>query len=188
MKPSGITGPAMDKLISGQRLAINQTLQSNNGRYQVVMQGDGNLVLYEGIPHAPRAVWSTGTWSLPIGYRPTYAEMQGDGNFVLYNNARVPAWSSSTWGNPGSRIVLQDDRNFVLYGPNNNPLWASHTYVAPEPTEIHAHKEDQVGWGKKIVADATLYRDGRLVVDSWQQNDNWTGGLRGEILLLCVDG
>lgn len=38
----------MNTLNPGGQLAIGQELRSNNGLYALVMQGDGNLVLYEG--------------------------------------------------------------------------------------------------------------------------------------------
>jgi hypothetical protein len=34
---------------------------------------------------------------------------------------------------------------------------------------------------------AVLYRDGTLTVESYQKNDNWFGGLRGRILVVCID-
>lgn len=39
-----------DALRPGQRLISdnNDTLMSNNGRFRLIMQNDGNLVLYEG--------------------------------------------------------------------------------------------------------------------------------------------
>ncbi len=35
------------------------------------------------------------------------AVMQGDGNFVLYHHGWTALWSSGTYGNPGSHIVMQ---------------------------------------------------------------------------------
>lgn len=52
--------------------------------------------------------------------------MQGDGNFVIYNWADGPVWSSNTYGNPGSKLVMQDDGNLVVYR-GGTPLWASDT-------------------------------------------------------------
>jgi hypothetical protein len=44
-----------------------------------------------------------------------------------------------------------------------------------------------VGYRKQMRTWAYLYPNGVLVVDSYQKNDNWTGGLRGRILVICVD-
>ncbi|MCG7216336.1 hypothetical protein [Paenibacillus mucilaginosus] len=49
---------AKDTLFVGEQLAAGQSLQSQNGRFNLVMQTDGNLVLYRdhGIP-----IWSVKT-------------------------------------------------------------------------------------------------------------------------------
>jgi MIR domain len=115
----------MNTLNPGGSLSVNQELRSNNGLYVLIMQGDGNLVLYEGVMTPPRrAVWSTNTWNLPPERRPNRAAMQQDGNFVLYSTTGAE-WASGTWTFPGSRLVLQDDRNLVIYDPNNIARWAS---------------------------------------------------------------
>jgi len=116
----------MNTLRGGGRLNPGQQLRSNNGRYTLIMQRDGNLVLYE---RGGRAVWDTGTWGGPPETLPIRAEMQHDGNFVLYDAVNEPRWDSGTWNNAGSRIVLQDDRNLVIYNRNNQALWDSGTWV-----------------------------------------------------------
>jgi hypothetical protein len=63
------------------------------------MQGDGNLVEYEGAT----AIWASGTSGSG-----NYAVMQGDGNFVVYNASNVAKWSSGTSGNPGGYLELAD--------------------------------------------------------------------------------
>jgi hypothetical protein len=177
----------MDTLQANGRLELNQTLQSDNGQHTLVMQADGNLVLYDGWPGAPTAIWASNTAWMDPGLRPTYVEMQSDGNFVLYNSNRVPAWDSGTWNHPGSRIVLQNDRNLVLFDPNG-PIWASHTGLDLSGTAVVQNKRDEVGYGKFMTTDATLYRNGRIVVDTFCQNGNWTSGLRGKVLVVAVDG
>jgi hypothetical protein len=182
-----------DTLKAGERLHIGHELRSANGLYRLIMQADGNLVQYDS---GGTALWDTGTWSLPAWFRPTYAILQDDGNFVLYNAAKYPAWESATQGHPGSQLVLQDDRNVVISNADNAPVWG-HGLSVQEPELAAAslfgnvvvrRKNEQVGWGKRIDTTAVLYRDGRLGVDSYQKNDNWTGGLRGRILVVCLDG
>lgn len=194
-----------DTLPAGSELAVGQELQSNNGRYRAVMQGDGNFVLYEA---ANVAVWSTDTWR-PVGqlFQPVKAVMQGDGNFVLYSAVGFPAWASGTDGRGGDRLVLQNDRNLAIYTPAGEPVWESHTAIAqappppppppppagvayPMPVQVPVHANPgrlEVGWGKFMTTDATLYRDGRLVCDVRTENSNWTGGLRGRLLVVGVD-
>jgi hypothetical protein len=91
-----------ETLPSGQRLV------STDGQYVMVMQGDGNLVVY-----APgnRPIWASGT-----GVGGSDLTMQGDGNLVVYTPPRpnrVAVWASGTSG--GLRLELQTDGNFVLY-------------------------------------------------------------------------
>jgi hypothetical protein len=51
--------------------------------------------------------------------------MQTDGNLVIYDMANQPRWSSNTWQNPGSKLVVQDDGNVVIYRPDGKPVWAT---------------------------------------------------------------
>ena len=64
------------------------------------MQGDGNLVEYNG---AGVPVWASGT--AVSGSR---AVMQSDGNFVVYNGSNQPLWTSDTGGQPGAYLRLRD--------------------------------------------------------------------------------
>ncbi|MHA0286092.1 Ig-like domain-containing protein [Mycobacterium sp. C3-094] len=112
--------PIPDHLDAGQWLQPNQYILSHNGRYKLVMQGDGNLVEYDNQTNA--ALWASGT----NGRAGLRAAMQGDGNFVLYTPApQTGVWSTKTNGYPGSRIVLQDDGNLVVY-QGSTALWDRH--------------------------------------------------------------
>lgn len=110
-----------DRLLADQSLVTDQELHSPNGRHRLVMQGDGNLVLYRA---NGKPKWATGTDGRQIGA----AYMQGDGNLVLYDAAGA-VWASGTHGNPGAHLVLQDDGNLVIYHPQGHPLWATGTNV-----------------------------------------------------------
>jgi hypothetical protein len=98
-------------------LGNNETLTSADGRFRLVMQADGNLVLYQ----YGQALWASGT----NGARS--ARMQADGNFVLYDAANRAVWASHSAGHPGARLVLQDDGNLVVYDAYGRALWASNT-------------------------------------------------------------
>ncbi|MGX9672766.1 LysM peptidoglycan-binding domain-containing protein [Mycobacterium sp. HM-7] len=114
-----------DTLQKGEKLEVGQSLTSNNGAYRLVLQDDGNLVLYTG----EQSVWSTGT----NGQDVQRAEVQEDGNFVLYTPDK-PVWHSDTKGAENVRLVLQDDRNLVLYS-GDDAKWSSgtHTDEVPAP-------------------------------------------------------
>ena len=107
-------------LVPGNSLMPNQELVSTNGKWKLIMQTDGNLVLYR--TETGFAEWSTKT----NGQDVKGAFMQGDGNFVLYTFANKPVWDSKTYGKPGSYLILQDDGNLVIYQPNV-AVWASGT-------------------------------------------------------------
>lgn len=110
-------------LRTGQRLRAGQQMWSGNGKYRLVMQGDGNLVLYK---KGTGALWASKT----NGRRGAYAVMQGDGNFVVYAGGK-PWWASKTHGHRGARLVLQNDGNLVVYDRNGKARWASNTRQQP---------------------------------------------------------
>ncbi|WP_181009878.1 MIR domain-containing protein [Ornithinimicrobium sufpigmenti] len=112
------------RLEPGQSLTQDQQLTSPNGRTSLVMQGDGNLVLYESVPPGRVAVWASAT----DGRSGARVVMQGDGNLVVIDAGNTPRWDSGTWGNPGSALVLQDDGNLVVYAPDGRALWSPNTY------------------------------------------------------------
>ena len=113
-----------DRLGPDQALTADQGITSANGRTTLVMQGDGNLVLYESTRTGRVAVWASAT----DGHHGSRAIMQGDGNLVVYDAADAPVWDSGTSGNPGCALVLQDDGNLVIYAPDGRPLWSPNTY------------------------------------------------------------
>jgi hypothetical protein len=173
----------------GQSLAVGDVLRSANTLYGLFMQGDGNLVLYSGLPSVSTAVWATNTWTLPPALRPNRADMQTDGNLVLYNGANFPSWASGTHGHEGARLVMQDDRNLVIYTPGNEALWASGTNI-PQPNQAQPttrYEEQYIGWNKFVQKDATLYRNGLLTVQSSNRNRNPWGGMRCHTLVVVQD-
>lgn len=105
-------------------LSANQSLVSGNGRYILVFQGDGNLVVYDMLGGMD-AVWSTNTQGKAAG---GFAAMQADGNLVVYDAQNRPQWASSTNGAGVGRdfsLAMQDDGNLVIYdGRNSQPLWS----------------------------------------------------------------
>lgn len=109
-----------DRLNPGQSLNVGQRLTSGNQQYFLIMQGDGNLVLYasDGFP-----IWATGTDGSPANT----AIMQDDGNFVVYSPGGQAHWATATDGNPGSWIIMQSDGNLVVYRRDGRAIWASGT-------------------------------------------------------------
>lgn len=114
----------------GNTLVSGVCAFANNFNTWLIMQTDGNLVIYDG---SGRALWvAPGTWcgSSCAGWG-NFAAMQRDGNFCIYPNypsGGNALWCSNTGGNPGAFLVIQDDGNVVIYdSTGSRPLWATGT-------------------------------------------------------------
>jgi len=108
-----------DFLESGQSLWANGSISSPDGRFKLLHQTDGNLVLYR---WDGAALWASNTFT---GYQ-TY--MQADGNLVTYDSSWNPVWSSNTWGWWGSYLRVQNDGNLVIYTPQGQAIWSTGTW------------------------------------------------------------
>jgi hypothetical protein len=113
------SAPGCGELTANQRLTTNQSLVSCNNEYTLIMQGDGNLVLYQN----GTALWASNT----AGSAADEAIMQGDGNFVLYTSSGTPLWASGTAGNAGAYLDVQNDGNVVIYSSSGSALWSTGT-------------------------------------------------------------
>ncbi len=101
------------------RLYPGQSIDTADRRFHLMLQGDGNLVLYS----PTHALWATGTDGKSIAF----LAMQPDGNLVLYDRSSKPIWFSNTSGRANLRLVVQQDGNLVLYSPINQPYWNTGT-------------------------------------------------------------
>ena len=100
----------------GRVLTANQSIYSPDGQYQLIMQGDGNLVEYG---PGGQVMWNAGTWGNPGAY----AIMQGDGNLVVYSSAGTALWWSGTNGRAGASLVLNDGGTLeIIY--QGTVIWA----------------------------------------------------------------
>lgn len=104
--PTAVASAGQDHLTRGQRLTSGQQLVriTNAGaRTWLVMQADGNLVLYTtGVPVGPRHT----CWASNTVHNGSYASYQSDGNFVVYNSANRPTWASGTQHDGGSTVNI----------------------------------------------------------------------------------
>ena len=109
-------------IFQGYEIGFGAGIYSQNNRFRLIMQDDGNLVLYK-IPEN-RPIWASNT----NGQGGVRAVMQYDGNFVVYTANNVPRWASRTEGRGANYLVLQDDGNLVIYSIGYNLVhWASNT-------------------------------------------------------------
>ena len=117
---STINSFAIDTLGSDQKLWKNNKLISDNGRYTLVLNDDGNLVVYKG---HNKPLWVSNT----AGKDAKYAKMQPDGNFVIYTYKNKVLWHTNTHGNKGAYLVMQNDGNVVIYSKSGKAIWNSST-------------------------------------------------------------
>jgi len=98
-------------------------VSSCDGRFTLVMQTDGNLVLYW---NGVGALWATNT----VGSGAVTAVIQSDGNFVVYTAGGTPVWNSGTFNNGyyWNHLAIQNDGNLVVYNYNGGgAVWNSGT-------------------------------------------------------------
>jgi len=108
-----------DRLKAGEKLLPGDKLQCADGRFSLIYQNNGDLVLYKS---DSTPLWSSGTNGRPAGY----ATMQTDGNFAIYGPDGGFQWNTGTVTS-GSFMVLQIDGNLVVYTPALTPIWVSNT-------------------------------------------------------------
>ena len=118
--------PAYTKIPFGQ-LPKGKLYYSPNGKYYVVFQADGNLVLYDvALQKAGRKadIWSSRTWNNPN----STCWFQLDGNLVIYVSSRA-IWGTNTWFIPRRTADLRvwDNGQFTItWGfPNYGDVWST---------------------------------------------------------------
>ncbi|MCX2947924.1 hypothetical protein [Lentzea sp. NEAU-D7] len=115
---SGVNEPGPDRLVRGESLTAYQSRTSPDGKYRLLMQADGNLVLY--VAATNQALWATHTH----GSGATRVTLQHDGNLVLYAPNNVPKWATHTWGTAADRLLVQNDSGLALHGPGGTRFWS----------------------------------------------------------------
>jgi L,D-peptidoglycan transpeptidase YkuD (ErfK/YbiS/YcfS/YnhG family) len=114
LAPAGAVAP-LSTLHAGQSLAVGGALVSAQGRYRLVLQSDGNLVIYT---KAGRATWSSGTTTASL------LSVQSDGNVTLRAQSGSVVWATQSAATAGATLAMQDDGNLVLYATNGGVLWS----------------------------------------------------------------
>lgn len=78
----------------GTELILNKEYWSLNKRYKLILQSDGNLVLYKVVENGKyhRALWATNT----NGRSVKKCILNPDGNLVLYNWKDKPIWDAKS--------------------------------------------------------------------------------------------
>lgn len=172
------------RLHAGEVLRPDEALRSDNGRFTLTQQRDGNLVL---TGPGRKVLFDTKTASNP-GATTT---MQHDGNLVVKaRNGRV-VFDTKTAGNPGALLNVQDDGNVVVYSKApHQPLWGLNMLI----TELPAHRELKAGhnvFSNNRKCRLEQQADGNVVVTGPQQKvlfDTKTTGNPGARSVLQKDG
>ena len=103
------------------RLDINSYITSNNVMYVLILQNDGNLVLYGN--GNGTAMWNSGTY----GSGANRLVMQNDGNLVLYKANGAWVWQTHTYGKGPANAVLDEDGNFKVVRNDGSVTWSTNT-------------------------------------------------------------
>lgn len=109
-------------LYTGQQLGQNQSLLSTDGRLKLILQTDGNLVLYK---FGTQPIWASNTAGKSYITRLT---MQSDGNLVLQDNAGTRYWQTATNQYPGGFLLLENTGSAVVY-QNGIKRWSTNTVL-----------------------------------------------------------
>ncbi len=104
-------------LASRNSLAPDASRRSTDGRFNLIYQLDGNLVLYG--PSGP--LWASNTGGRSLGT----TAMQGDGNLVVYDRDNVPVFNTGTHGNPGAQLHIDSTGTLFIIATDGRTLWSS---------------------------------------------------------------
>jgi len=117
---SAVTAPTgCGNFQPGDGLLPNQAIHSCDGRFTLILQGDGNLVLYKepGVP-----LWAANT----VNQDSAQLELTPSGDFIVYGKLGEQLWRSGNADQTAAQAFLQGDGNLVIYGPTQ-AVWASNT-------------------------------------------------------------
>ena len=121
-------------LNTGDQLNRNGSFVTPSNEHQLILQDDGNLVLYQLAGDDPNGkkyvVWASNTY----GQNSQYAIMQPDGNFVIYGPDNPPnaLWASGTNGQGTAPYTLEitedltpDGAELQIVDSNGSGLWTA---------------------------------------------------------------
>jgi hypothetical protein len=102
----------------------DQSIFSQNGKFNLRMQSDGNLVVYGDFGTGWVSLgWSSNT----VGTGANVAYFQSDGNLVLYNSSGVAIWASHSDVNRCASLSVENDGNVKITSLDGVILWQTGT-------------------------------------------------------------
>jgi thioredoxin len=161
-------------LATGAYLATNDYLVSANGLYFVIMQGDGNLVIYHGSDpaHQGAFVWNSG---VAPGIGQYFVIMQRDGNLCIYHGSDPAHQGAFVWNSgkaPGAGVyvaTMQNDGNLVVTTGTTVVWSAQQLSPSSQPPAGHSNliSVGDQDFQSKVLSSQTL-----VIVDFWA---SWAG-------------
>lgn len=157
-------------LESSNYLTTNQYLISANKKFFVLMQNNGNFVIYKGSGPADNQgmVWASNTNRQTGDY---FSAMQADGNFVIYNGTgpadnRGVVWAYNTVSTDAQRLVLLDNGRLVALDSLGQIVWSTDNLVDDSQAhQVPAKDESTSGTNISLqVEDFSLPTNFRSVV------------------------
>ena len=101
-----------------------RNLKSRNGRYQLHLRENGNLVL----TCKERTMWTSHTINNTVDF--LYFDEDGT-NLILRGKDNSTIWRAPTT-RLGKKLVLQDDGKLILYNSCNTSIWEEGNKNCPE--------------------------------------------------------
>jgi hypothetical protein len=132
------------QLSAGQALNADDTVTASNRAFQLVMQRDGNLVIYHLDAQGERSIptWASNT----TGNTGAQARLQDDGNLVVYRaDGTTPVWATNTANRGGASLQLGDDGVLVLTLAGQ-VVWTAHgSGIAQTADQVGSAAESALG-------------------------------------------
>jgi peptidoglycan/xylan/chitin deacetylase (PgdA/CDA1 family) len=116
--PVWSTQSTQTTLTQGERLEPSWFLESPNHACRLIMQANGDLVLYSA---SRQPLWSSGTSGSPD----TIAVLQRNGDFALLSRTGQALFSSGTPGHEGSVLTLARRSQAIVLTRSGRTLWAT---------------------------------------------------------------
>jgi len=168
-----ITLASADTVQTGEYLVDDTKIVSPNGKYSVVMQKDGNVVLFKGNGASATSVWATNTAG--NNNLPHQLKFLIDGNLILYDSQSHVLWRTyMNYPNIAkpNRLIIQDDGNLVIRDLVNTELWSTNTaeavsHALTSPDQVNANEyllDDEKIVSPNGIYSAVLQKDANFVL------------------------
>ncbi|MEO5833667.1 MAG: hypothetical protein ABIR83_09895 [Nakamurella sp.] len=174
----------MSSLPAGASLDVDQPLTSENGIFVLILQQDGNLVLYRLDGTMSWPIWASGTSDM------VHLWMQPDGNLVGVMADGTPVFATGT-SHRGGWLELQDDGNLIVVATSDDrliPQWTTGPAPAARLASTRAPGEGIDTGGEELISSLcdrlTVQGDGNVVFADatgkaiWASGTDGSGGIR----------